>query len=114
MDKKEAVAFIASLMEVNEDEKDKTRHTRKQVVDILKNDYDVPLPTAYKWVKSWEIDSVWVDPENKKANQALQDKNLVISALRHMFCQAEANEDQAAQLAIGKDLLTAHKTARNF
>ena len=114
MDKKEGLEFIASLMEVKETDKNKTRHTRKQIVDILQKDYDVPLPTGYKWFKSWELESTWMDPQDKKTNQALQDKNLVISSLRHLFCLAEANEDAEAIRTIGKDLISAHKNSRSF
>ncbi len=114
MDKKAGLKLIADLMEINQDDPDKTKHTRKQVVDLLHEDHSIPIPTGYKWFKSWEKDTKWEDPEHKKTNQALLDKNLVLSSLRHLFCQAEANEDAEAIRTIGKDLITAHKTSRSF
>ena len=114
MDKKAGLKLIAGLMEINPNDPDKTKHTRKQVVTLLCKDHSVPLPTGYKWFKSWEEDTKWEDPERKKTNQALEDKNLVISSLRHLFCQAEANEDAEGIRALGKDLITVHKTSRSF
>ena len=114
MHKKEGIQLIAELMEIEEDAPDKTKHTRKQIVDLLLDDYGIPIPTGYKWFRAWEIDTKWEDPEKKSENTALKDKNLVISSLRHLFCLAEANEDGEAVRAIGKDLISAHKSSRSF
>ena len=77
MDKDTAENFIMTTLVENEKKKPKDKLSRKDIVDILTEDYGVPIATAYRYYKDqlnlykWEISKPDPDKQLKDSKDEI-------------------------------------------
>jgi len=72
MDKKQSIDFIQELLVLNEEKKSEEKLTRKDIVEILINDYHVSESTAYRYYVDAQNEYLW--QQEKSGNPVQRNK----------------------------------------
>ena len=113
MNKSEGLAKIAELMTPKENET-APPFSRKEIIQILQDDFAVPPANAYRWFKLYLENDQWQQSNQSKTSPALADKDLVLSTLRDQLHLGIAEDYPKKIEMFSKLLISTHKQARLF
>ena len=93
MDRKKAIDFICDKLIQNEKIKDKEKQfTRRDIVDILMKDFNVPESTAYGYYKAAIVEYEW--EQLKKGTVEDSVRSMQLKSLKRVWDAIQGAEDE--------------------
>ena len=93
MDRKKAIDFICDKLIKNEEIKDKgKKFTRRDVIEILMDDFNVPESTAYDYYKAAVVEYEW--EQIKKGTVEDSVRSMQLKSLRKVWDAVQGAEDE--------------------